>query len=155
MTATTDHARRPIPAPLVFLGYLISAILLQWAVRFPFPWPVPLRLLGAALVVAGLLLAASALREMRRMHALPHAGQPVAALVTSGPFRFTRNPIYLGFFLIYLGFTLLAGTLWGIILSPFLIGTVTRWTIHVEEAHLIDKFGEQYTAYLSRVRRWI
>ncbi len=155
MTETTDRAHVALPAPLVFLGYLLGAIVLQWAVAFPFPWPVALRLHGAVLVIAGFLLAASAIREMRKMHAAPNAHRAVTTLVTTGPFRFTRNPIYLGFFLIYLGFTLLAGTLWGIVLSPFLIGTVTRWTIHVEEAYLLDKFGDDYTAYLLRVRRWI
>lgn len=155
MTETADHAQAPIPAPFVVLGYLLSAIVLQWAVPFPFPWPVALRLLGAVLVIAGFALAASAIREMRRMHTTPSPRRGVTALVTTGPYRFTRNPIYLGFFLIYLGFTLLAGTLWGIVLSPFLIGTVTRWTIHVEEAYLIDKFGDEYTAYLLRVRRWL
>ncbi len=56
------------------------------------------------------------------------------ALVTAGPYRYSRNPIYIGFLLIYLGFTLLAGTLWGLLLSPFLIGTVTQWIIHSEES---------------------
>jgi protein-S-isoprenylcysteine O-methyltransferase Ste14 len=76
-------------------------------------------------------------------------------LVTTGPYRFTRNPIYLGFLLIYLGFTLLAGTLWGLLLSPFLIGTVTQWIIHAEEAYLGRKFKEDYKAYSSRVRQWL
>ncbi len=155
MTETTDRAHVALPAPLVFLGYLLGAIVLQWAVAFPFPWPVPQRLLGAVLALAGFALAASAIREMRRLHTTPSPRRGVTALVTTGPYRLTRNPIYLGFFLIYLGFTLLASTLWGIVLSPFLIGTVTRWTIHVEEAYLIDKFGDEYTAYLLRVRRWI
>ncbi len=155
MADNKDHAQVPLPPPILFLGYLVSAIVLQWIVPFPFPWAIPLRILGGALLIAGLLLAASAIREMRRMHTTPDPDQPVTALVTSGPYRFTRNPIYLGFLLIYLGFTLLAGTLWGLILSPFLIGTITRWVIHAEEFYLEDKFEEEYAAYRARVRQWI
>jgi protein-S-isoprenylcysteine O-methyltransferase Ste14 len=155
MTASTDHAQVALPPPLIFLGYLVSALLLQWAVPFPLPWLVPLRILGGLLLVLGFILDASAVREMRRLHTTPDPRQPVAALVTSGPYRFTRNPIYLGFLLVYLGFTLLAGTLWGLLLSPFLVGTVTRWIIHAEEAYLGEKFENDYTDYLSRVRQWI
>ena len=155
MPDTTDHAQVTLPPPIVFLAYLISAIALQWVVPFPFPWPVVLRILGGVLLIAGFVLAASAIREMRRMHTTPDIRQPVSALVTEGPYRFTRNPIYLGFLLIYLGFTLLAGTLWGIILSPFLVGTVTHWIIHAEEDYLSGKFEDEYAEYRTRVRQWI
>ena len=155
MADTNDHAQIALPPPLVFLGYLVSAVIFQWLVPFPFPWPLPLRIIGGVVLIIGFLLAGSAVREMRRMHTTPDPGQPVTALVTSGPYRFTRNPIYLGFLLIYLGFTLLAGTLWGLVLSPFLIGTVTRWVIHAEEDYLGGKFEGEYAAYRSRVRQWI
>ncbi len=154
MAATTNHFRPAFPPPLVFLGYLLGAIILNWALPIRLPW-LPVRLLGGLLVIGGLLLAASAIREMRKLHATPDAHRPVAALVTGGPFRFTRNPIYLAFLLIYLGFTFLAGTLWGILLSPFLIGTVTRWVIQREEAYLSQRFGEEYNAYRYCVRRWL
>ncbi len=155
MADTKDHAQIRLPPPLVFLGYLVGAIALQWAVPFPLPWPLPLRVLGGVLLVGGFLLAASAVRELRRMHATPNRHQPVTVLVTSGPYRFTRNPIYLGFLLIYLGFTLLAGTLWGLILSPILIGTITQWVIHAEEQYLDEKFETEYREYAARVRQWI
>ncbi len=155
MAGTNDRPDIPFPPPVLFLGYLVGAIVLQWLVPFPFPWPIPFRILGGVVLIGGFLLAASAVREMRRMHAAPDRHQPVAALVTTGPFSFTRNPIYLGFLLIYLGFTILAGTIWGIILSPFLIGTVTQWVIHAEENYLDDKFGDEYAAYRSHVRRWL
>ncbi len=155
MASATDCAPIAVPPPLIFLGYLISAFVLQWAVPFRTPWPVAPRILGGLLVIAGLLLAVSAVRELRRMHAAPDAHQPVAALVTTGPYRLTRNPIYLGFLLIYLGFTLLGGTLWGLLLTPFLIGTVTHWVIHVEETYLLDRFPEEYGPYAKRVRRWL
>ena len=155
MDSATDHAQVALPPPLIFLGYLISALLLHWAVPFRLPWPLPLRILGGLLLIGGFALGASAVREMRKAHTTPEPHKPTTALVTAGPYRFTRNPIYIGFLLVFLGLTLLAGTLWGLLLSPFLIGTVTRWIIHAEETYLDDKFEDEYRAYFARVHRWL
>ncbi len=150
-----DHAQVMVLPPLVFLGYLVGALILNWIIPFPTPWTPTLRLLGGAGLAGGLLLAGSAVARMRRAHTSPDPHQPTTALVTEGPYRFTRNPIYLGFLLIYLGFTLLAGTLWGLLLSPFLIRTVTHAVIHAEEIYLDGKFGDVYRDYRSRVRQWL
>ncbi len=131
-----DHAQVMVPPPLVFLGYLIGALILDWIIPFPAPWIFVLRIVSGLMVIAGFLLAGLAISQMRKVHTSPDPRQPVTAFVTSGPYRFTRNPIYLGFFLIYLGFTLLAGTLWGLIASPFLIWTVTQAVIRAEEIYL-------------------
>ncbi len=155
MPENTDHAQVLLPPPLMFLGYLVSALVLQWFVPFPTPWRLPLRILGGLLVIAAVALVASAFSEMMKAHTTPDPHQPSTALVTTGPYRFTRNPIYLGFFLIYLGITLMAGTLWGLLLSPFLLGAVTRWIIHAEEEYLGKKFKEEYRDYSSRVRQWL
>ncbi len=150
-----DHAQVMAPPPLIFLGYLIGALLVNWLIPFPTPWTFALRIVGGLMAIAGFLLAGSAISQMTKVHTSPDPHQTVAALVTGGPYRFTRNPIYLGFFSIYLGFTLLAGTLWGLIASPFLFWTVTHAIIHAEEVYLDEKFGEQYKEYRSRVRQWI
>jgi len=79
----------------------------------------------------------------------------VRALVTGGPYRFSRNPIYLGFVLILAGFPLFSGTVWGAILVPVLILNLNNLVIQHEEAYLEKKFGEAYAGYRSRVRRWL
>ena len=155
MPEKPDHAQVLLPPPLMFLGYLVSALILQWIVSFPTPWGLPLRILGGLLVIAAVPLVGLAASEMMKAHTTPDPHQPTTALVTRGPYRFTRNPIYLGFFLVYLGVTLLAGTLWGLLLSPFLIGAVTRWIIRAEEEYLGAKFKEEYRDYSSHVRRWV
>ena len=155
MTEATDHVQLPLQPPWIFLGYLLSAFVLQWAAPFPTPWGWLLRVLGAVLVIGGLLLGGSAIFEMRKAHTTPDPHLPTTALVTWGPYRFTRNPIYLGFLLIFLGFTLLAGTVWGLILSPFLIGTITHRIIRMEEAYLSQKFKGEYDQYSSLVSRWL
>ncbi len=150
-----DHAQVMAPPPLIFLGYLIGVLILNWIIPFHEPWTFALRVVGGLMVIAGFLLAGSAITQMRKAHTSPDPHHAVATLVTSGPYRFTRNPIYLGFFSIYLGFTLLAGTLWGLIASPFLFWTITSAVIHAEEIYLDGKFGDQYKEFRSRVRRWV
>jgi len=155
MSENTDRAQVMVPPPLVFLGYLIGALIINWAVPFPTPWMIILRMVGGVAVAAGILLIVSSFVQMRNAHTTPDLAQPTSALVTTGPYRFTRNPIYLGLFLIYIGFTLLAGTLWGILLSPFLFWTVTHAIIHAEEIYLENKFKDEYRAYTARVRQWL
>ncbi|HUH98225.1 MAG TPA: isoprenylcysteine carboxylmethyltransferase family protein [Anaerolineales bacterium] len=150
-----DHAQVMVPPPLVFLGYLIGALVLNWLIPFPAPWTFVLRAVGGLTVIAGIVLVLSAFSQMMKAHTSPDPQQGVHALVTRGPYRWTRNPIYLGFFSIFLGFTLLDGTLWGLAGSPFLIWTVTQAVISAEEIYLEAKFGEEYRQYRSRVRPWL
>jgi protein-S-isoprenylcysteine O-methyltransferase Ste14 len=155
MTNNTDHPQVMVLPPLVFLGYLIGAFLMNWAIPFPIPWTFALRIVGGIAAIVGFLLGGSAFSQMTKAHTSPDPHQPSTALVIEGPYRFTRNPIYLGFLLIYLGLSLLGGTLWGVIAAPFLIWTVNHAVIHFEEKYLVEKFGESYRQYMSRVRQWI
>lgn len=155
MQTALEHAPVKVPPPAIFLGCLIGAMVLNWLWPLPEPWTTILRVAGAVGIVAGLVVGATAVSRMRRLHTTPDPERPTAALVTDGPYRFTRNPIYLGFLLIYLGFTLVAGTLWGLLLSPLLIWTVTRVVVRNEEAYLAQRFPDSYKAYKARVRRWL
>ena len=155
MNENIDHAQVMVPPPLVFLGYLAGALILNWIVPVPTPWTFIMRVLGGLEILTGILLVGSAFSQMTTAHTTSDVSQPTTTLVTTGPYRYTRNPIYLGFFLIYLGFTLLEGTLWGILLCPFLFWTVTHAIIHLDEEYLKKKFKDEYTGYISRVRRWI
>ena len=76
-------------------------------------------------------------------------------IVTTGIYGFTRNPIYLGFLLIVIGLPLNSGLIWGLLLAPLYILGMNRLVIEHEEAYLEKKFGEPYTSYRSRVRRWL
>ena len=100
-------------------------------------------------------LAASAMILFFRARTSPLPIKPTTAIVETGPYRFTRNPMYLGLGLLYLGITLWVDTLWPLLCLPLVIFLVQRFVIEREERYLEAKFGEGYHAYKARVRRWI
>jgi len=82
-------------------------------------------------------------------------GQATTTIVADGPFRFTRNPLYVGLLVLYVAIALLAPTLWGLVLLPAVV-TLTLWgAILPEERFLHDRFGDEYDDYARRVRRWL
>ncbi|MBZ0069527.1 MAG: isoprenylcysteine carboxylmethyltransferase family protein [Thiobacillus sp.] len=111
--------------------------------------------LGWSAVVLGLALFAWTMWTFVRHRTTvnPYAG--ASALCTSGPFRFSRNPIYLGDWFILLGVSLLLGTVWPLLFAPLIWAMLRFGVIRHEEAHLEAKFGADYRAYKTRVRRWI
>lgn len=151
----SDHPQVRIPAPFVYAGFLLAAALLHLALPLASPFVGVTRGLGVAAVLGGLILGLLAVLSMRRAHTSVSPHRASTAVVTDGPYRYTRNPIYLGFLLIYLGFTFLAGTLWGLILCPLVPIIVNRLIIGPEERYLRAKFEREYEAYASHVRRWI
>lgn len=155
MAAALDHPRVRIAPPLIFGGHLISAFVLHWLVPLPLKLAPSEKAIGFVLLLAGFSLGGLAVRQLVRAHTSPDPHQPTTALVTDGPYRLSRNPIYLGFLGIFLGFTVMFGTLWGLVLTPSLILAVTRAAIRPEEAYLEGKFSGRYSLYRSRVRQWI
>ena len=111
--------------------------------------------MGGAVIVAGLLLASVGIRHFRRQHTTVEPFGTPTALVSTGPYRFTRNPMYLGIVVTLAGIALLVATI------PFLIPPVAFFVIinatqiPREEAKLTALFGDQYTHYRQRVRRWL
>jgi protein-S-isoprenylcysteine O-methyltransferase Ste14 len=81
--------------------------------------------------------------------------EPTTAVVTDGPYRFTRNPLYLSMTLIYVGITALANALAPVLLLPVVLQVMSRGVIEREEHYLERKFGAEYLSYKARVRRWL
>jgi protein-S-isoprenylcysteine O-methyltransferase Ste14 len=81
--------------------------------------------------------------------------RPARALVNEGPFKLTRNPMYLGFTVLYIGITFVANAFWPLIFLPEAIALTYLFAIRLEEAYLTREFGDAYREYCSRVRRWI
>jgi len=155
MHGEVDRLRLPIAPPFIFLGFMMMALVLNLLVPLPAQPFAVFRIIGGVVLLGGSLLGGQAVLRMRRLHTSPDPHMPPAALVTDGPYRWSRNPIYLGFILIVAGSTLLAGTLWGIVLIPLLLAAATRLVVRAEERYLSLRFPRHYDEYRQRVRRWI
>lgn len=156
--ATRIHPVMNIPVPWVFiLTYLTGVavqLILPIAIRSPDVSRI-MRVAGFALVGAGMVIAFSALGIFKRTSTTTVPFETPSTLVTSGPYRFSRNPMYLGLTLIYLG---VAGTrveIWPLIVLPLLLGYINFVVILVEERRLRDVFGDAYQQYGARIRRWL
>lgn len=143
------------PPPLIYGVTLIAGLLLN--VAFPIRI-MPGRfvaVLGFCLIGMGVLLAVAGFRTMGRAGTNVNPYEPTTALVTGGPFRFTRNPLYLALTLLYTGIALVLKLLWPILLLPIALWIMRRGVIDREERYLEQKFREEYVNYKKHVRRWI
>ena len=157
MSNNADHPGVIAPPPAIFFGFLLAGVLIDRLADTPFPaLDRTLRQgLAIALIVGGLAIEAWAGGLFRKAGTNVVPWSPSTALVTDGPYRFSRNPMYLGFAVTYLGLALgLESGAAMILLIPAL--ALMSWgVIGREERYLEGKFGEDYRAYKSRVRRWL
>lgn len=153
--AAPDKAGVIAPPPLIFAAFLLLGLLLQWV------WPLGLRRgmpaewFGAVVMASAVLIAGSAISAMKRKRTTVDPRKPTTAIVTGGPFRFTRNPLYLCLLLLDVGIGLLINSLWVVLIAAPLAIVLQEGVIKREERYLQHKFGEDYLRYKARVRRWI
>ncbi|MCZ8194697.1 isoprenylcysteine carboxylmethyltransferase family protein [Brevundimonas sp.] len=145
------------PPPLIYLGFLLAAAGLGWLLGEPsLGLPDQVRRIAAVVLVAvGLMLDGTAAFAFRRAGTAVEPWKPSTAIVAAGPYRFSRNPIYVGFALAYLGFAVgMDSPVTLACLIPCMI-IVDRFVIAREERYLDAKFGEAWRAYARTVRRWL
>ncbi len=145
------------PPPLIYLAFLLAG----WGLGEAFnPGSLGLdtdvrRGLALVLVVSGLLIEMTALGGFRRLGTAPEPWKPSTALVTGGLYRLSRNPIYIGFAIIHLGFAVAMDSSAALAsLLPCLV-VIDRFVILREERYLAGKFGAEWVAYAQKVRRWL
>jgi protein-S-isoprenylcysteine O-methyltransferase Ste14 len=144
-----------VPPPLIYLGGFVCGLLAELVAPSP-GLPNWLRIGGAAAgIVLLLLLDTRAMLRFRRVGTPFNPARAAEALVTDGPYRLTRNPMYLGMACAYAGAALAAEALWSLALLALVLLIIDRVIIPKEEAHLAASFGEQYLRYRGRVRRWL
>jgi protein-S-isoprenylcysteine O-methyltransferase Ste14 len=141
--------------PLIFLGALGVGLFLHWLMPVRLLPPGPALVAGAVLCGAAVAVGIWGSVTMRRAGTSVRPDRPVTVLVTGGPFRFSRNPLYLSLILLYLGITLLLDALWPLLMLMPVLAFVHRRIVLREERFLEVKFGDAYRAYKARVRRWI
>ena len=144
-----------VPPPLVYVAGFLAGMGVERAFPSPRP-PVWLRIAAAAGGVSALLaLDTTAMSRFMRAGTPIIPFRPATSLVTEGPYRMTRNPMYVGMGCVYAGAAVASGALWALATLPGVLLFIDREVIQREERHLAATFGEEYEDYRRRVRRWV
>ena len=143
------------PPPLIYAGALALGLVANKLYPMAFLPRAVSRVLGLPLIFGGLAIGLLGFREMRRAETNVDPYKPATAIVTEGPYRYTRNPLYVGMTLVYSGITALFNAFPAAMLLPLALAVMRGGVIEREERYLERKFGDEYLAYKARVRRWL
>lgn len=152
-TGTAGVIARP---PLMFLGALLLSVALDRLLPLPVPeiglvhW-----IVAGSLILIGIAVFAAAVRNFSSAKTPVQGTKPTRALVTTGIHGKSRNPIYVGMFLVYVGIGVATQSPWVLILTLPLAVTIRYGVVAREEAYLERRFGDAYRNYTARVRRWV
>jgi protein-S-isoprenylcysteine O-methyltransferase Ste14 len=145
-----------LPPPIWALGYVLIALAISWQFGWPRLPGFPLPSLGVALALIPWILPVWAVAMFRRAGTEIDPASPTnRALVVEGPYRYTRNPMYLGLVLVTLGIAIWLGA-WPMFIVPVAVFATVNW-VHIpfEEAKMRRQFGAAYDEYVARVGRWL
>jgi len=141
--------------PLIYAAPLLISLITQVF----FPWNFLngglQHLYGWPLLITGLLIGVWSKKTMEQAGTHVNPYYPTKSIVTKGPFRFTRNPLYIALTVIYVAISILFNAMWPMVMLPFILTVIHHGVIKQEEAYLERKFGADYVEYKSKVRRWI
>jgi protein-S-isoprenylcysteine O-methyltransferase Ste14 len=150
-----DHADVVGRPPAVALAALAVGVVLHLVVPVEIVPGLATWVLGIPVAIVSLALFLASVREFSR-HGTPVRGtEPVITIVATGPYRFSRNPIYLSFVLLHLGIALTANRLWILLMVIPTLLYLSLGVIAREESYLARKFGNEYGGYRNSVRRWL
>lgn len=156
MDETVDTAQVIIRPPLAWGFSVVAGLALNSLVPLQFlPADSPAGWLGAMVFVVALALVAWAIVTIARAGSNVPTNLPTTTIVESGPYRFTRNPIYLGMFLGLIGLAIAFDNLWLLMMLVLFVLVIRYGVVAREEAYLESKFGNVYGGYRARVRRWL
>ena len=156
MADSTDTPNVVVRPPVAWAVAVLAGLSLNWLMPLPFvPAVVPAGWLGAMVFALALALFAWAITTMTRAGSNVPTSLPTTNIVDTGPYRFTRNPIYLGMVLGLIGLSIALNSLWLLLTLVLFAVTIRYGVIAREEAYLEHKFGDVYGRYRARVRRWL
>lgn len=155
MIGTNDSPGVVAPPPLVFASGLIAGAILSWFYPIGYLPAVAGYVVGGVLTLAGSAVILSIYFAMRRAKTNIEPWKPTTAVIESGFYRYSRNPIYVAMAIVYLGLAVIFALAWSFLFLPVCLLFIHFFQILPEEKYLESKFGSSYTAYRSRVRRWI
>lgn len=160
MNNQTNTSKGPgvyFPPPLLYIIIFIVAVLIQKKIPVAdslFHTPT-IKIAGILLILIALYIAFRSLRQFFQSKNTLILIKPASSLQTSGIYRISRNPMYLGLGILYLGLSCFIGNWWNIILLPLLFFIIQEYIIKREEKYLELEFGQLYTEYQKKVRRWL
>lgn len=151
-----DVARPLAPAPVIYaIGLALGIVLGQLIPLGLFPSRLIAFGVGWPCVAAGLALSVWSALVMRKSRESPDPRVPTSAVVSDGPFRLSRNPMYVAFTIGYVGLSLVLNTAWPVTLLPLVIAALHFGIVRREERYLEHRLGRPYWEYCRQVRRWL
>lgn len=153
--SSADHPNVLVHPPLFYLSALIVSSVLHWFYPLPIFASMMPRLLGLPLVIAGLSIIATGRRLMESHGTNIRPTKPTTAIIQTGIYRYSRNPLYLSLTLTYCGLALLINTWWAFLFLPLVLLPMHFFVVLREERYLENKFGDAYREYRARVRRYL
>lgn len=157
--ATMPHPGVRFPPPLLFAAAFLSGWVIETRIgRLRLlgngETPTTVQIVALMVALAGLGLIAWGMITFARAKTAIIPIRPASRIVDTGPYRFTRNPMYTGFTVVYVGLAWLVNMGWPLLLLPVALLALHALVIRREERYLLDAFGPEYEAYRGRVRRW-
>ena len=150
-----DAPKIPFPPAIYPVSSIAGGYFLQRFIPLPQPSDTSFTIIGSVIFVISILLLVWSITTLRKFKTTTMPHHPAKYLVTTGPYRFSRNPIYLAFLLLTLASALATGNLWILLSLPVVMLTLAIYAVHPEESHLKQTFGDSYIEYSRKVRRWI
>lgn len=144
-----------LPPPILFVVALGIGVLIDGNVWTAHHMLHASQWIGVPVAIAGLALIVSTLVLFWRFRTRPEPWEPASALIEAGPYRLSRNPMYLGMTLVSAAIAIFFESIAALVLLAIVVIAIDRWVIAREEAYLTRRFGEEFDAYRRRVRRWL
>lgn len=143
--------------PVVYLAAVLAALMLHKIKPLDVEgqWHLPMHVLGVVGIAAGVWLVGWGYIKLMRYRTGLLSSSATSHLVTSGPYRFSRNPVYLGYTIAMIGAGLLSGNFWLVIGTIATVVITHAWIVRSEEKHLLARFGFEFECYCRRTRAWI
>lgn len=157
MEQKSDNPGVHIPPPIIFAGIFLLALLIQKYIPIgnQFFYTSFSTIIGFVFLFAGILFVFFAIRRFLITKNTLITVRPATSLQTVGVYSLSRNPIYTGFLSVYSGAGFLVGNWWHFVLFPILLFIVQEYVIKREENYLFRRFGETFSEYKKKVRRWL
>ena len=140
--------------PIWFLLFSIIAFLVHWLWPLSFDLPIPLKMISIAIMVSGVVLAAWARATFRSYDTSANPFAEADCLVTTGPYRYSRNPMYMGMLLVLIGLGFWLQSLTALMVMPLFVYVINHCHIVPEEQRLMKRFGKSFNDYCATTRRW-